>query len=102
MTSVLDLIAARIGHQPEVTKPAEGSMGLGRTFMLCLAANIVVTTMLTVTLLVSGIRYAAALLIIVLGTLIGVTVLVLVGTIGTRTGLPTMIFTRGAFSRRSG
>jgi purine-cytosine permease-like protein len=51
---------------------------------------------------VPGIRYATALLVIVLGTLIGVTVLVLVGTIGTRTGLPTMILTRGAFGRRGG
>jgi NAD(P)-dependent dehydrogenase (short-subunit alcohol dehydrogenase family) len=40
--------------------------------------------------------------VIVLGTLIGVTVLVVVGTIGTRTGLPTMILTRGAFGRRGG
>ena len=75
MTSVLDRIAARIGHEPEITKPAEGSMGLGRTFMLWLAANMVVTTMLTGTLFVPGIRYATALLVIVLGTLIGVTVL---------------------------
>ena len=40
MSSVLDRIAARIGQEPEATKPAEGSMGLGRrTFMLWLAAN---------------------------------------------------------------
>lgn len=102
MSSVLDRIAARIGQEPEATKPAEGSMGLGRTFMLWLAANMVVTTMLTGTLFVPGIAYATALLVIVLGTLIGVTVLVLVGTIGTRTGLPTMILTRGAFGRRGG
>ncbi|HET9302518.1 MAG TPA: cytosine permease [Propionibacteriaceae bacterium] len=102
MTSVLDRIAARIGHEPEATDPAEGSMGLGRTFMLWLAANMVVTTLLTGTLFVPGIRYATALLVLVLGTLIGVTVLVLVGTIGTRTGLPTMILTRGAFGRRGG
>jgi NCS1 family nucleobase:cation symporter-1 len=102
MSSVLDRIAARIGHEPDATQPAEGSMSLGRTFMLWLAANMVVTTMLTGTLFVPGIAYATALMVIVLGTLIGVTVLVLVGTIGTRTGLPTMILTRGAFGRRGG
>ena len=102
MSSVLDRIAARIGHEPEAAEPAEGSMSLGRTFMLWLAANMVVTTMLTGTLFVPGIAYPTALMMIVLGTLIGVTVLVLVGTIGTRTGLPTMILTRGAFGRRGG
>jgi nucleobase:cation symporter-1, NCS1 family len=102
MSSVLDRIAARIGHEPDATEPAEGSMGLGRTFMLWLAANMVVTTLLTGTLFVPGIAYATAVLVIVLGTLIGVAVLVLVGTIGTRTGLPTMILSRGAFGRRGG
>ena len=102
MSSALDRIVARIGQEPEATTPAVGSMGLGRTFMLWLAANMVVTTMLTGTLFVPGIGYATALLVIVLGTLIGVTVLVLVGTIGTRTGLPTMLLTRGSFGRRGG
>jgi nucleobase:cation symporter-1, NCS1 family len=102
MSSVLDRITARIGHEPEATEPAEGSMSLGRTFMLWLAANMVVTTLLTGTLFVPGITYATAILVIVVGTLIGVTVLVLVGTIGTRTGLPTMILTRGSFGRRGG
>jgi purine-cytosine permease-like protein len=102
MSSVLDRLAARIGHEPDATEPAESSMGLGRTFMLWLAANMVVTTMLTGTLFVPGITYATAILMIVLGTLIGVTVLVLVGDIGTRTGLPTMILTRGSFGRRGG
>ncbi len=102
MSNVFNRIAARIGREPDATQPAEGSMGLGRTFMLWLAANMVVTTLLTGTLFVPGITYATALLVIVLGTLIGVTVLVLVGTIGTRTGLPTMILSRGAFGRRGG
>lgn len=102
MNRMLDRIAARIGQEPDATEPAAGSMGLGRTFMLWLAANMVVTTMLTGTLFVPGISYATALLVIVVGTLIGVTVLVLVGTIGTRTGLPTMLLTRGSFGRRGG
>jgi purine-cytosine permease-like protein len=50
MSSVLDRIAARIGHEPDATQPAKGSMGLRRSFMLWLAANMVVTTLLTGTL----------------------------------------------------
>jgi len=102
VSSVWTRIVGRIGQEPDAAEPAEGSMGLGRTFMLWLAANMVVTTMLTGTLFVPGITYVTALLVIVAGTLIGVTVLVLVGTIGTRTGLPTMLLTRGSFGRRGG
>src|SRR5215203_3571717 len=53
--SVLDRLTARIGHEPEAAEPAAGSMSLGRTFMLWLAANMVVTTMLTGTLFLPGI-----------------------------------------------
>ena len=63
MSSVLDRIAARIGQEPEATRPAERSMGLGRTFMIWLAANLVVTTLLTGTLFVPGVDYATAILL---------------------------------------
>ena len=102
MGQVWDRVAARLGPEEDPTVPTAGTMGAGRTFMVWLAANMVVTTMLTGTLFVPGIPYVAALLVIVGGTLVGVAVLVLVGTIGTRTGLPTMILTRGAFGRRGG
>src|SRR3712207_9095029 len=102
MGRVWDRVVARLPHDDDAGVPAEGTMGVGRTFMVWLAANMVVTTMLTGTLFVPGIPYVTALLVIVGGTLVGVTVLVLVGTIGTRTGLPTMILTRGAFGRRGG
>ncbi|NKX55745.1 purine-cytosine transporter [Arthrobacter sp. E918] len=68
--------------------------------MIWLAANLVVTTLLTGTLFVPGVGYGTALLMIVLGTLAGAVVLTLVGNIGTRTGLPTMALTRGAFGTR--
>lgn len=97
---IWDHLAARLGGEPDFERPAEGDMGLGRTFMLWLAANMVVTTLLTGTLFVPGIPYPTALVVIVCGTLIGVSVLVAVGTIGTRTGLPTMVLTRGSFGRR--
>jgi nucleobase:cation symporter-1, NCS1 family len=95
-----DRVAARLGEEPDLERPAEGTMGLGRTFMLWLAANMVVTTLLTGTLFVPGIPYPTALVVIVCGTLVGVSILVLVGTIGTRTGMPTMVLTRGSFGRR--
>ncbi len=77
-------------------------MSLGRTAMVWLAANMVITTLLTGTLFVPGIPYARALVVIVVGTLLGGSVLVAVGTMGTRTGLPTMLLTRGSFGRRGG
>ncbi len=95
-----DRIAARLGGEPDFERPAEGTMGLGRTFMLWLAANMVVTTLLTGTLFVPGIPYSTALVVIFCGTLVGVSILVLVGTIGTRTGMPTMVLSRGSFGRR--
>jgi NCS1 family nucleobase:cation symporter-1 len=82
--------------------PAQGTMGLGRTAMVWLAANMVVTTLLTGTLFVPGLPYGQALLIILLGTLVGGSVLIAVGTIGTRTGLPTMVLTRASFGSRGG
>ena len=44
MSSVWKRIAGHLGEEPDSTQPAEGSMSLGRTFMLWLAANMVVTT----------------------------------------------------------
>ncbi len=41
-------------------------------------------------------------MIIVVGTLLGVTALSLVGSMGTRTGLPTMVLSRASFGVRGG
>ena len=68
--------------------------------MIWLAANLVVTTLLTGTLFVPGVTWLTAVGMIILGTVIGGTVLVLIGNIGTRTGLPTMSLTKGAFGLR--
>src|ERR671916_1904597 len=100
---MLRRITARLGHDTvEPGADTERTMGFGNTIMVWLAANMVVTTLLTGTLFVPGIPYVQAILIIVLGTLLGVTVLSLVGCIGTRTGLPTMVLSRGAFGVRGG
>jgi nucleobase:cation symporter-1, NCS1 family len=100
---VLENIIARLGQDSvEPGADTERTMGFGNTIMVWLAANMVVTTLLTGTLFVPGIPYVQAILIIVLGTILGVTVLSLVGCIGTRTGLPTMVLSRGAFGVRGG
>jgi nucleobase:cation symporter-1, NCS1 family len=100
---MLEGILARLGHDTvEPGADTERTMGFGNTIMVWLAANMVVTTLLTGTLFVPGIPYVQAILLIVLGTLLGVTVLSLVGCIGTRTGLPTMVLSRGAFGVRGG
>src|SRR5918998_637493 len=100
---MLEGIIARLGQDSvEPGTDTERTMGFGNTIMVWLAANMVVTTLLTGTLFVPGIPYVQAILIIILGTLLGVTVLSLVGCIGTRTGLPTMVLSRGAFGVRGG
>lgn len=80
--------------------PIRGTLGLPRMGMIWLAANFVVTTLLTGTLFIPGIKFSTAVLLIIVGTLVGVVVLTLVGNIGTRTGLATMAITRGSFGTR--
>ena len=80
--------------------PIRGTLSTPRIGMIWLAANFVVTTLLTGTLFIPGIDFTSALVMIVVGTLIGAVVLTLIGNIGTRTGLPTMAITRGAFGTR--
>ncbi|MCL6626701.1 MAG: cytosine permease [Alicyclobacillus shizuokensis] len=70
------------------------------TVSLWVGANVVVTTVFTGMLLVPDLKFGTAILIIVLGSLVGGIPLVLTGNIGTRTGLPTMILTRGSFGHR--
>jgi nucleobase:cation symporter-1, NCS1 family len=100
--STWQTLVSRMPKESDADAPAEKTMSLGRTAMLWLAANMVVTTLLTGTLFVPGVRYSTALLMILTGTLVGGAVLILVGRIGTRTGLPTMVLTRGSFGRRGG
>ena len=80
--------------------PVRGTLSLPRIGMIWLAANLVVTTLLTGTLFVPGVEYGLVVVLIILGTLIGAAVLVTIGNIGTRTGLPTMALTRGPFGIR--
>lgn len=84
----------------ETGDPVRGTLSGGRIFMIWLAANLVVTTMLTGTLFVPGVDYSTAAGMILLGTILGALVLITVGAIGTRTGLATMALTRASFGLR--
>lgn len=74
-----------------------GTLSTARIAMIWLAANLVVTTLLTGTLFVPGVSWQLSLSLILAGTSIGAIVLVLIGNMGTRTGLSTMSLTKGAF-----
>jgi len=92
----------RLAQQADNSGPVRGTLSTPRIGMIWLAANLVVTTLLTGTLFIPAVDYGVAITMIVLGTLGGAVVLTLVGNIGTRTGLPTMALTRGAFGTRGG
>lgn len=91
---------ARLQENADGFGPLKGTLPLGRIGMIWLAANFVVTTLLTGTLFVPAVSFTDALLMIVVGTVAGAVVLTMIGNIGTRTGLPTMAITRGAFGTR--
>jgi NCS1 nucleoside transporter family len=98
--SLYTRLERRLEENSDDAGPVRGTFGLRRIGMIWLAANLVVTTLLTGTLFVPGVDYGLVVLLIILGTVLGAAVLVTVGNIGTRTGLPTMALTRGPFGTR--
>ena len=98
--SLYTRLEQRLERNSDDAGPVRGEFSLVRIGMIWLAANLVVTTLLTGTLFIPEVDYGLVILLIVVGTLIGAVVLVLVGNIGTRTGLPTMALTRGPFGTR--
>ena len=99
MTSPATMAVNLDGHDGSAG-PVRGTQGVLRIAMIWLAANLVVTTLLTGTLFTPAVSFGTASAMIVIGTLLGVIVLVLIGNMGTRTGLPTMALTRGSFGIR--
>ncbi|WP_110651366.1 purine-cytosine permease family protein [Salinicola peritrichatus] len=77
----------------------ERSLGLSGTFALWLGANVVVTTVLTGMLLVPALSFVTAMWLVFLGSAIGIVPLVLIGVMGSRTGMTTMVLARAAFGR---
>lgn len=93
-------LSKRLNEDSDGYGPIKGTLGARRIGLIWLAANLVVTTLLTGTLFVPGVSWPLAIGLIILGSVVGGTVLVLIGNIGTRTGLPTMSLTKGAFGLR--
>ena len=91
---------ARLSAEADSSGPVTGTLSGARIGMIWLAANLVVTTLLTGTLFVTVVPFPTAAGMIVAGTVVGAVVLTAIGAIGTRTGLPTMAVTRGAFGLR--
>jgi nucleobase:cation symporter-1, NCS1 family len=76
------------------------TMGLFGTFALWLAANVVITSVLTGMMFIPDISITSAILAILIGSAIGAIPLALTGLIGTKTGLSTMVMARGAFGQK--
>lgn len=98
--SLISRLNTRLESQAETTGPVRGTLSGGRIGLIWLAANFVVTTLLTGTFFIPAIGFGSAVALIIVGTILGAVVLVTVGSMGTRTGLPTMALTRGAFGTR--
>lgn len=94
-------IVSKFGNDGIDESPQEHrTMGFGKAVTMWLGANVVVTTILTGMLLVPDLPYLRAMWIVLVGSVIGAVGLALVGNMGTRTGLPTMVLSRGAFGTR--
>jgi NCS1 family nucleobase:cation symporter-1 len=79
------------------TSTENRSLGFSGTVALWLGANVVVTTILTGMLLVPDLPFLHAMLIVLIGSGIGILPLVMVGIMGQRTGLTTMVLARGSY-----
>lgn len=77
----------------------ERSLGIPGTFALWLGANVVVTTILTGMLLVPNLSFQHAMLLVLIGSAVGIIPLVLIGLMGQQTGMTTMVLARGTFGR---
>ncbi|ERN54383.1 purine-cytosine permease family protein [Alkalihalophilus marmarensis] len=82
------------------TQKSDRTMSFFSTFALWLAANVVITSVLTGMFFVPDIAWSTAIWAIIIGSAIGAIPLALTGKIGTRTGLSTMVMTRAAFGQK--
>lgn len=76
------------------------TLSLPGNFAIWFAANMVTTTMLTGMLLVPGLSFATAMQAIILGSVIGSIPLILIAIMGQKTGLVSMVVTRGTFGTK--
>lgn len=86
--------------QDQITKATnEKTMGLTTTFALWLGANVVVTTILTGMFLVPSLQFTTAMSIVFLGSGIAIIPLILIGVMGQKTGLTTMMLAKFTFGK---
>ena len=90
-------ILTRFIGKDTLNRQQHKSLGAIGTLALWLGANVVVTTILTGMLLVPDLAFSTAMGSILVGSLIGAIPLLLVGLMGQRTGLPSMVLTRRAY-----
>lgn len=76
------------------------TVGFFGIFSIWVSANFVITTILTGMLFLPDISFLDALKAIFLGSVIGAIPIALMGRIGTKTGLPTMVIARAAFGQK--
>ncbi|KGE77899.1 cytosine permease [Halomonas sp. ND22Bw] len=88
-----------LGQDTLAADHVEHSLGLPGTFALWLGANVVVTTILTGMLLVPDLSFGHAMLLVLIGSAVGIIPLVLIGLMGQQTGMTTMVLARGTFGR---
>lgn len=81
----------------EPTPDSGRHLGWFGTFSMWLAANVVITTIMTGMLMVPDMTWLQAVEAMALGSVIGGLLLAAIGLIGTRTGLPTMHLLRASF-----
>lgn len=76
------------------------TVGFFGIFAIWVSANFVITTILTGMLFLPDISYLDTMKVIFIGSAIGAIPIALMGRIGTKTGLPTMVIARGAFGQK--
>lgn len=76
------------------------TLGVPSNFAIWFACNLVTTTMLTGMLFIPGISFGSALIAIIIGCLLGIIPLILIGLIGQKTGLVTMVASRATFGTK--
>jgi len=91
--------ASPFGQDTLSADNVERSLGMPGTFALWLGANVVVTTILTGMLLVPDLSFPHAMLLVLIGSGVGIIPLVLIGVMGQQTGMTTMVLARGTFGR---
>lgn len=89
--------------QESIDRPTtEKTLSTFGTLAMWLGANVVVTTILTGMFIVPSLDFTTAMWLVFLASGVGIVPLILVGLMGQRTGLPTMMLAKVTFGRLGG